>query len=688
MQSAPRQLGNFRILSVLGRGRTGDVYEAQWGPRRVAVKVVHQAVVDNAPAAVAELKRHAELLRALAHPSLVKVLTVGDLPDGRPYLVMEQLDGRTLDERLRGQGAMSCDQALHLFAHAAGAVGALHHANLVHSDIQPKNVFLVDGDNFAVLLGVGVAKPTGREGRTTTGLLRGTPAWMAPERVFGAPASVASDVYELGLLLYCMVCGRQPWNDATDHDARQAPATPTQMGVSVPRRVERAIMAALSARPEDRPRDVAALLDALGCARAEPAVSKPPRAPLAMSSIVTAVLLACAIGVVVFALIRTRPTSTDESAMVVADAAPDPEPQAPPPDAMVPHDASLADDVAACEGGDGPACRRAGTDYAYGTTVDQDFARGAELLSRGCHADEPQSCSLLARLFLHGQGVDESGSRAIELYTKACTISGARFGCRQLGGIHEDGDLVPQDLTRAHELYTRACSAGDGSGCANLGRLYGKGAGVDKDPQRAVELYRKGCAMDNATACYNWAHVLRFAIGVDQDYARAAELYDKACDRSGGERGCESLGQLYAAGQGVPLDYAKAAELYRRGCDARDGAACKSLANAYEEGRGVDQSYATARDLYEESCERTKGVEGCNNLGRLYYNGDLGEADDDMAATLFLRACAADVDVGCYNLGLMRENKRGGTREMPEARNAYKKACDLGYAKACKKIGR
>jgi hypothetical protein len=689
VQSVPSQLGNFRILRVLGRGRTGDVYEAEWGPRRVAVKVVHQEVLENAPADVAELKRHAELLRALAHPSLVKVLTVGDLPDGRPYLVMEQLDGRTLDDRLRGQGPVAHDDALRLFGHAAGAVGALHEAGLVHSDIQPKNVFLVDNDNFAVLLGVGVAKPTGREGSTTTGWMRGAPAWMAPERMFGAPARVASDVYELGLLLYCMVCGRQPWTDPSDHQARQSPASPSQLGVRVPKRTERAIMAALSMRPEERPRDVAGLLDQLGCAPAAPVVSKPPRDPIKVSSIVTALLLAAALGVVVFTFVRTRPASTGESAVAVADAAVDAlVPIAPPPDAMVSYDASLADDVRACEGGDGPACWRAGTDYAYGTDVDQDFARGAELLSRGCHTEEAQSCALLGRLFLHGQGVDKSSKRAIELYTKACDISNARDGCRQLGGVHEDGDIVPQDLARAHELYTRACDAGDGSGCANLGRLYGKGAGVEKDPLRAVELYEKGCAMDNPTACYNWAHVLRFAIGVEQDYVRAAELYRKACDGGDGSRGCESLGQLHAAGQGVPLDYAKAAELYRRGCDARDGSACKSLANAYEEGRGVVQDYAQARELYDESCKRTDGVEGCNNLGRLYYNGELGEVDDEKAASLFKRACNADVDVGCFNLGLMRENKRGGVHKMPEARTAYKRACDLGYAKACKKIGR
>src|SRR5688500_19869314 len=126
---------------------------------------------------------------------------------------MERLEGEPLASVL-ARGAMSLPSALGLFGELCAAVAALHDQGLVHRDLKPENVFVVDGAH-AVLLDFGIAKELEAPPGTTTsdGGVRGTPAYMAPERFFGQAAGIATDVYELAVTLYAMLAGRLPWDD-------------------------------------------------------------------------------------------------------------------------------------------------------------------------------------------------------------------------------------------------------------------------------------------------------------------------------------------------------------------------------------------------------------------------------------------------------------------------------------------
>lgn len=222
LAAQPSVLGEFRIRSVLGEGGSGVVYDATWGPRRVALKVLHPSLVGTGKER-AQFLTEAQRLQQIMHPSVVKVLAVGQLPDGRPYLAMERLEGETLASVI-ARGALPLARALEMFSELASAVHALHEQGLVHRDLKPENVFVVD-DRHAVLLDFGIAKDLDAPASTTTqeGNVRGTPAYMAPERFFGQPAGIATDVYELALVLYTMLAGRLPWNDVADPEARLAP---------------------------------------------------------------------------------------------------------------------------------------------------------------------------------------------------------------------------------------------------------------------------------------------------------------------------------------------------------------------------------------------------------------------------------------------------------------------------------
>ncbi len=257
----PSSLGEFRVVAELGRGGSGVVYDASWGPRRVALKVLHPSLIGTERLRtqfLAEAKR----LQTITHPSVVKVLAVGELPDGRPYLAMERLDGETLASVL-GRGPIAMTEALAIFGELCTAVGALHDQNLIHRDLKPENVFIVDGQH-AVLLDFGIAKELEAPASTTTmdGGVRGTPAYMAPERFFGQPAGVATDIYELAVTLYAMLAGRLPWDDLADPEARLSPRPLVDLA-NVPAELDIEIRRALSTRAQNRPSSALALLESL-----------------------------------------------------------------------------------------------------------------------------------------------------------------------------------------------------------------------------------------------------------------------------------------------------------------------------------------------------------------------------------------------------------------------------------------
>lgn len=252
-------LGEFELSRVLGEGGSGTVYDARHGSRRVALKVLRQDLALSARDA-RRFVEEAQRMGQVDHPGLVKLESAGVLPDGRPYIAMQLLDGETLAGRL-SRGPLPPDEAIRVFAELARAVAALHEAGFIHRDIKPENIVMV-GELEAlspVLLDFGIAREISSSPSTTTasGAVRGTPAYMAPERLFGGPATVRSDVYELALTLHMMLVGKLPWPVVDGVAQRLAP--PAELGAAVPADIARAVRRALSTRPEVRPESAEAL---------------------------------------------------------------------------------------------------------------------------------------------------------------------------------------------------------------------------------------------------------------------------------------------------------------------------------------------------------------------------------------------------------------------------------------------
>ena len=211
--------GRFRIVRFIGAGGMGEVYEAhdlELGVT-VALKTLRADLVDDAQFA-ARFRREVQLARQVTHPNVCRVFDLGH-DRNRTFLSMELLDGETLRQLLRRTGSLPVEQALPMVQQIASGLAALHERGIVHRDLKPGNV-MVTREGRAVLSDFGLARGAAAGNVTVTnisrvGQLLGTPDYMAPEQFLGIPASAASDIYALGMVMQELLTGSRHDADLT-----------------------------------------------------------------------------------------------------------------------------------------------------------------------------------------------------------------------------------------------------------------------------------------------------------------------------------------------------------------------------------------------------------------------------------------------------------------------------------------
>jgi serine/threonine protein kinase len=210
--------GHIEIRQLVGIGAMGRVYRAfQKGiDRDVAVKILHRELSANAQL-VTRFTRESKVASRLQHPNVVSVLLAGQLPDRALYMVMEYLDGLSLQSALAGAGgALNLPRALHIALQLCEAAGEAHAQGIVHRDLKPENVMLVkrgSDPDFVKVLDFGIARINWGEQSVATaaGLIFGTARYISPEGAQGNAVGPASDVYAIATLLFQMLAGRTPF---------------------------------------------------------------------------------------------------------------------------------------------------------------------------------------------------------------------------------------------------------------------------------------------------------------------------------------------------------------------------------------------------------------------------------------------------------------------------------------------
>lgn len=208
----------YELLNELGRGGSAVVWRARDKNlgREVAIKVVHTRTAGANDDAIARLAREARTVAKLQHPNIVTVYAVRRLREGGLALVMQLVPGRTLKQAVSENGAFSAEQAERVIRDVAQALAYAHSHGVVHRDVKPENIFIDETSGRAMLSDFGIAHSNEFDSRLTmTGAAIGTPAYMSPEQIDGAPANARSDVYSLGLVSWEMLTGERPWEGET-----------------------------------------------------------------------------------------------------------------------------------------------------------------------------------------------------------------------------------------------------------------------------------------------------------------------------------------------------------------------------------------------------------------------------------------------------------------------------------------
>ncbi|MGQ9753649.1 MAG: serine/threonine-protein kinase [Thermaceae bacterium] len=257
--------GRYRLLNPLGSGGMAEVWEAldESLGRRVAVKLLHaRALPPERERFFLEVKA----LSRLSHPGVVQVLDLGEW-EGRPYFVMELVEGGSFDSLGPFEESEEGERILEAAAQVMEALAHLHRAGILHRDLTPKNILLTK-EGQPKVMDFGLAYLLQESQRLTrTGFTLGTPLYMAPEQAKGLPLTPKADLYSLGAVLYRTLTGRPPFEGENDQailfqHVYEPPKPPEALNPAVPKEVGEVVLALLAKHPDERPKEAGILRQA------------------------------------------------------------------------------------------------------------------------------------------------------------------------------------------------------------------------------------------------------------------------------------------------------------------------------------------------------------------------------------------------------------------------------------------
>ena len=723
-------VGNYQIAGAIGEGGMGAVYLGQHTMlgRRAAIKILLPEYSRDQDM-VRRFFNEARAANAIRHPGIVEIHDFGFHSDGRAFIVMEFLEGESLQKRIDrsagpgGQpGWLAPASAVTIARQIAGALGAAHRAGIVHRDLKPDNVYLVHdpevpGGERIKLLDFGIAKLGDRSQvspheRTRTGVIMGTPTYMAPEQCRGSgDVDHRADLYALGCILYRMLCGRTPFAGMAEGETLAAHIhvpvqRPGALVSGLPADLEALVLRLLEKNPAQRHQSTGELIAHLdhlsvtgettpprrgasesghGMSTLSYAATPQATAPGSVTLpgrrralILGAVVAFAAVGAGAAALVMTGPgpTGVDAGALVAIDAA-TLDSHADDTDAgaviaWVPASEArcqpaLAHAAAVMAGAD---LDRASAPYRYLVRY-LDTPDEARRLDADCaESYDAEAVACLAAVRAPADVVRCGNSLA----ERQCR-HGDQVGCVSLGArLYADGQYAP---AAGHAVAT--CDSGVSAGCTLLATMHFYGRGATLDLAAARRLLERAYALGDPDAGSALADMLHRGLGGRPDPARARSLYQQVCEQQPVHGACVGLGELEERGVGGRSARRAAIERYRAACDRDSARGCALLAGHVSESE-AGALYARARARYELAAAHAP--RSAFHLAELIRDGKGGARDPAGAAGMLERACADNEPLACEAAGDLYVSGKISL-DLTRSSRAYERACAAGIERAC-----
>jgi tetratricopeptide (TPR) repeat protein/predicted Ser/Thr protein kinase len=269
--------GRYEILSVLGQGGMGAVYQARDREldRLIALKVIRPELATD-PAILQRFKQELILARNITHKNVVRIYDMGE-SDGIRFITMEYVDGEDMRTMLRRNGKFTAQQAIPMIEQVCRALDCAHTEGVIHRDLKPQNI-MRDKQGRIVVMDFGLARSLGDSGMTQTGAIVGTMEYMSPEQALGAQLDQRSDIFSVGLIFYELLTGKSPYHADTAiaslmRRTREVARPASDIEITVPQSLSAIVSRCLEREPVNRYHSVVELLQQLQAWQANPNIS-------------------------------------------------------------------------------------------------------------------------------------------------------------------------------------------------------------------------------------------------------------------------------------------------------------------------------------------------------------------------------------------------------------------------------
>ena len=554
------------------------------------------------------------------------------------YIVMEFIDGETMQRRLKENGPeKDFNKLLDMLRPVMKDLDSVHKAGFIHRDISLSNL-MVDKSGSVKLLDFGTAREVSEDGEKSLSIV--LKPGFAPEEQYRRHGKQGpwTDVYALCATMYKLCTGVTP-EVSVDRLSDDSLEPPSKLGVKINPQQEAVLARGLAVHQEDRIQSVAELLEELDKAAEGKAVLEPEHRSKPKADK------------------KERAAKPKKGWIVLAAIA-----------AVLVIGFSVGFATGAAQDGIGLV-----NDVLGNST---EAVRWYTLAADKGDADAQNN---LGVCYANGSGVELNYEEAAKWYRLAAE-QGNAYGQGNLGWCYENGCGVEQSDEEAAKWYKLAAEQGNAYGQGNLGWCYESGTGVKQDYKEAAKWYKLAADKGSAYAQNNLGTCYRDGMGVVQNYEEAVRLYRLAAEQ-GNAYGQGNLGWCYESGTGVEQDYKEAAKWYRLAANQGDSYAENNLGSCYQYGRGVEKNFAEAAKWYGLAAAQNNSDGQCN-LGRCYQYGVGVEQSAKEAIKWYKLAADQGNAEAQYNLGWCYEYGNGVEQSYEEAAKWYQLAADNGHETA------